>query len=110
MTIKELKQMLLRAVFLEIEFKLLSKEDKKQALPILIFLSQKRDGSIKSQACANGHKENIWTRKINSKLPTLTPEVLFHSLGVDAREGRDVATCDLPGRFLQKHQCKERGY
>ena len=100
-TIKELKQMLSRVVFKEISYLSLSEEDKRNALPILIFLSEKRDGTIKTRACADGRKEKIWTRRIDASSPTLTVEALYHSLGIDAKEDRDVATCDLPGCFLQ---------
>ena len=99
-TVKELKQMLSRVVFREINYHELTNEDKRNALPILIFLSEKWGGSIKTRACADGRKEKIWTQKIDSSSPTLSIEALYHSLAIDAQESCDVATYDLPGCFL----------
>ena len=100
-TRKELNQMLRREVFEEIEYGSLTPEDKKNALPILLFLTEKRDGTIKGRACADGRKQKIWTQKADSASPTISIEALFYTLVRDAVEERDVATCDLPGHFLQ---------
>jgi len=100
-TMKELRQMLTRDVFKEVNYSTLTIEDKKRALPILLFLTRKRDGSVKGRACADGRKQRVWTAKEDSSSPTIAPEALFYSFVVDALEERDVATCDLPGHFLQ---------
>eukprot|EP00536_Pseudo-nitzschia_multiseries_P019053 jgi/Psemu1/58689/gm1.58689_g len=100
-TMKELKQLINRKVFGEIPYKLITQEDKKHALPILLFRSTKRDNTVKGQACADGRQQKIWTQKEDASSPTVAPEALFYTLMIDAMEGRDVATCDLPGHFLQ---------
>ena len=54
-TMKELQQMLAREVFGETNQDKLTYEQKKKALPILLFLTLKRDGTtIKGRACADG--------------------------------------------------------
>jgi hypothetical protein len=98
---KEMKQMLSREVFEEIQYSTLSNEDKKLALPILLFLTRKRDGSVKGRACADGRKQRIWMDKEDTRSPTVATEALFYLLMIDAYEERDVATLDLPGHFLQ---------
>eukprot|EP00536_Pseudo-nitzschia_multiseries_P009445 jgi/Psemu1/23192/gm1.23192_g len=76
-TMKELKQMMAREVFGKIDYKELNHMEKEQALPILLFLTMKRDKkSIKGQACADGRKQS----------PTIAPEALFYTLIVDAME------------------------
>ena len=62
-TIKELKQMLAREVFEEIDYNSLTKQERKDALPVLLFLSLKRDNSVKGRACADGRKQQLWMQK-----------------------------------------------
>jgi hypothetical protein len=100
-TEKEMKQMLSREVFEEIEYDSLSNEDKRYALPILLFLTRKRDGTVKGRACADGRKQRIWMNKEDTRSPTVATEALFYLLMIDAYEDRKVATLDLPGHFLQ---------
>ena len=38
-----------------IDASLLSEEEKKKAIVSLIFLTEKRDGTIKARQCADGH-------------------------------------------------------
>jgi hypothetical protein len=96
-----MNQMLDREVFKEVSYESLSAEDKRNALPILLFLTMKRDGTVKGRACADGRKQRIWTTKEDSSSPTIAIEALFYTLMIDALERRHVATCDIPGHFLQ---------
>ena len=100
-TEKDMKQMLSREVFKEIEYSTLSNDNKQLALPILLFLTRKRDGTVKGRACADGQKQRIWMGKKDTRSPTVSTEALFYLLMIDAYEERDVATLDLPGHFLQ---------
>ena len=102
-TMKELEQMpLIREVFSEVDQDSLTYEQKRKALPVLLFLTLKHDRStIKGRACADRRPQRIWTEKQDSTYPTIDVEALFYTLIMDAMEGRDVAICDLPGNFLQ---------
>eukprot|EP00957_Ditylum_brightwellii_P131487 10029325-Ditylum_brightwellii.AAC.1 len=51
---KELLQLHNRKVFKPIHVHQLTKLEKQRAMEILIFLTEKRDKSIKARACANG--------------------------------------------------------
>jgi hypothetical protein len=73
-------------------------EGKRQALP---FLKQKRSGKIKGRRCADGLKQRIYTAKGESTSPTVSVEALLLTCAIDAKEGRDVATVDIPGAFTQ---------
>ena len=80
----------------------MTEQEKKEALPILLFLTMKRDGeTVKGRACADGRKQRLWTKKEDVSSPTIAFEALLYTLMIDAMEGRDVATIDLPGHFLQ---------
>ena len=39
--------------------------------------------------------------KEETSSPTVTTEAIMLTAGIDAKEGRDVATSDIPGAFLQ---------
>ena len=39
--------------------------------------------------------------KDQTSSPTISNESLFLTITIDAKEVRDVATCDIPGAFLQ---------
>ena len=63
-TMKELQQMLAREVFGETNQDKITYKQKKKALPILLFLTLKRDGrTIKGRACADERKQCVWTDK-----------------------------------------------
>ena len=78
----------------------LTREEKRAALQYLMFLKQKRCGKIKARGCADGRKQRIYKTKEETRSPTVRTESLFLSAIVDAREGRCVATCDIPGAFM----------
>jgi len=62
----------------------LSEDDKKKALRYLMFMKEKRDGTIKSRGCADGH--HIYTQKEEARSPTVSLEAMMLSCGIDANE------------------------
>ena len=101
-TMKELNQLVLRDVFEEIDYHSLTEQQKKEALPILLFLTLKRDGeTVKGQACADGWMQRLWTKKEDVSSPTIAFEALLYTFMVVALKKRDNATIVLPGHFLQ---------
>ena len=65
-----------------------------------MFLKQKRCGRIKGRGCADGRKQRLWKSKDETSSPTISVEALFITCLIDAKEGRDIATCDVPGAFM----------
>ena len=64
-------------------------------------VKQKRCGKIKGRACADGSKQRRYLKEFESVAsPTLSLDGLIGSTMIDVYEGRDVATCDVPGAFL----------
>ena len=98
---KELKQLHDRRVLDPKHFKELTTEQQAQSLAYLMFLKQKRDGSIKGRGCADGWKQREWMNKEDTTSPTVATESLILSCMIDAYERRDVGTADIPGVFLQ---------
>ena len=98
---KELDNLCRHEAFAEIDYESLSATDKRNALPILMFMVLKRNGDLKSRGCADGRPQRLWTDKHAVSSPTPAIEALKYILAIIAVEGRDVASFDLPGQFLQ---------
>ena len=79
----------------------LSREDCCNALTSLMFLTEKRSGEIKTRACANGSTQRLHIAKDEATAPTVTSEAILIQGTIFAHKGRDLATCDIPGAFLQ---------
>jgi hypothetical protein len=72
-----------------------------KALNYLMFLKRKRCGKVKARGCADGRPQREYISKDESSSPTVSIYALMTSCLMDAIEGRKVATCDIPGAFLQ---------
>ena len=98
---KELEQLLRRKVMKGRDANSLTKEQKKAALQHLMFLKEKRCGKTKGRGCADGRKQRLCKTKEETSSPAVSIEALFLSCIMDAKEGRCVVTCDIPGAFMQ---------
>ena len=67
----------------------------------LIFLTEKRDGTIKARACANGSTQRAYIDKHDAASPTVSTEALLTTAVIDAKQNRDVITLDIPNAFVQ---------
>ena len=97
---KELTQLHDLVAFLPVKADELSDEERKEALAALMFLTEKRDGTVKGRGVANGSKQRAYIPKEDATSPTATIEGIFITSAIEAHEGRDVATIDCPGAFL----------
>jgi Reverse transcriptase (RNA-dependent DNA polymerase) len=66
-----------------------------------MFLKEKRCGRIKGCGCADGWKQCVYKTKAETSSPTVSIESLMLSCMIDAMEYWDIATCDIPGAFMQ---------
>jgi hypothetical protein len=97
----ELQQLHYRRVVRPIHGASLNREQKRACLHYLMFLKQKRCGKIKARGCADGRKQRLWKTKEETSSPTVRTESVYISATIDAMEHRHVATCDIPGAFMQ---------
>ena len=67
----ELENLCMQDVFGEIDYNSLTPEQIRMALNVLMFMTQKRDGSIKSRGCIDGRPQQLWTNK--HETASLTP-------------------------------------
>lgn len=98
---KELEQLLYCKVMRGRSADTLTPQQKKAALKYLIFLKEKRCGRIKGRGCADSPKQRLYKTKEETSSPTVSIESLMLSCVIDAKEGRNVFTCDIPGAFMQ---------
>ena len=61
-------------------------------------LKRKKDRSVKGRGGADGSKQHPLSDDTSS--PTVSTKALFISCVIDAHEGRDIATVDIPGAFM----------
>ena len=96
-TEKELAQTLNMNSLQPLNAKKLTEEEKRKAIASLIFLNEKRGGTIKARQCIDGRKQQEYMMKEESASPT---EMIFITSIINAKENRQVAVGDLPGAFL----------
>jgi hypothetical protein len=104
--LKELKLLHDKNTFEPVDPVTMAPEDRRSALPCLMYLTEKRNGTIKVRGCADGRKQRLYTAKEDASSPTVSIEAVMLSCTIDATEGRDVATVDIPGVFLHADKDK----
>ena len=106
-TMSEMSQMHYRDSFKPVIPSDLDPIQKRKVLDSLAFIKEKRDGRVKTRMCADGRKQRIDEKKGENTSPTATTEAVIITSTIDAKEGRDVATMDIPN-FLYKQGCQTR--
>ena len=101
--LNEMKQLHDRDCWTPIKLQSLSKSERKKALESLIFLVEKKSGKIKARHCANGSKQRQWMDSDEAASPTVMTHSVLLTATIEAEEGRDVATFDIPNAFIQTH-------
>ena len=72
-----------------------------------MFLDLKSDEvTIKGRGCADWRKQRDWLSKEDTSLPTVSTKGIMLLCMIDAMEGQEVATADIPGAFLQTYYYK----
>ncbi|MGC8483971.1 MAG: hypothetical protein ACP5OE_10060, partial [Thermodesulfobium sp.] len=66
-----------------------------------MFLTEKRDKSIKGRMVYNGKPTREWLSREDAASPTVALESIMLTAIVDAKEKRDVMTADVPNAFIQ---------
>ena len=98
--LKELKQLHDRVCFSPISIAELIFEEKK-AMEALMFLTEKRDKSIKERLVYNGKPTREWLSREDAASPTASLESIMLTTIIDAKEERDVITSVVPNAFIQ---------
>jgi hypothetical protein len=78
----------------------LSREQRMQALLLLLFLKEKRSGDIKGRACVNGAPQRAYIPKDEAASPTVSTESTFIMALIAAKEQRKVQCYNVPSTFV----------
>ena len=97
----EMKQLHERIAFAPIHIEELTELERKRAMESLIFLVEKRDGKVKARTCANGSTQREYMEREDSASPTVATEAILLTAAIDAKQGRDIMTSDVPNAFIQ---------
>ena len=98
---KEMDQLHQRNCFTPIDVATMSNEERRKSVDALMFLGEKRDKTIKGRMVYNGKPTREWLSRVDSTSPTAALESIMLTAIVDAKEGRDVMSCDIPNAFIQ---------
>lgn len=96
-----MKQLHDRRCFEPINIGDLNNNERRRSQIALAYLTQKRDGNIKGRTVYNGKPTREWLTKQDSASPTVSLKSLMLTEVIDAHEGRDIMTADVPNAFIQ---------
>ncbi len=77
--------------------------ERQKAQQTLIFLAEKRNGTIKGRIVYNRKPTREWLSREDLSSPTAALESIILTSVIDANEGCDVMTCNIPNGFIQAH-------
>ena len=98
---KEMDQLHRRNCFTPISVKDMTSTERRKAMGALMFLTEKRDKSVKGRMVYNGKQTREWLTREDSASPTAALESIMLTAVIDAHEGRDVMCADIPNAFIQ---------
>eukprot|EP00957_Ditylum_brightwellii_P007025 531497-Ditylum_brightwellii.AAC.1 len=67
----------------------------------LIFLIEKRDGTVKARACANGSTQRSYINKDEASSPTAATEAILITGVIETNQCCDIMVLDIPNVFVQ---------
>ena len=88
--LKEMDQLHSRVCFTPVDPKQCSEIELKKAQVALMFVTEKRDGTVKARTVYNGKPTRVYHQKEDARSPTVSLEGLMLTMCVDASENRDV--------------------
>ena len=105
---KEMDQLYKRNCFTPVSVSEMTETERKKAQRALLFLTEKRDKYIKGRTVYDGSGTREWLSKEDTTSPTASIEGILLTGVIDAKEGRDVMTADIPNAFIQTPLPEER--
>ena len=105
----EVKQLHDRVGFRALAVKELTRQERERAQEGLLFLTEKKDGSVKGRLAYNGKKTREWISREDKSSPTAHAESILLTCAIDAKEHRDVMSLDIPNAFIQAELKRKKG-
>eukprot|EP00957_Ditylum_brightwellii_P200690 15299047-Ditylum_brightwellii.AAC.1 len=75
--------------------------EKNRAMESLIFLTKKRDKTIKAKSCANGSTQRSYIAREKAASPTAATEAILITGVIKAKQNRNIMMLDIPNTFIQ---------
>ena len=74
-----------------------------------MLLSQKKNKVVKGRCVYNGKLKRAWLPREETTSPMAALESIFLTTMIDAKEGKDIMTNDIPNAFIQVEilECKD---
>ena len=91
----------MRKIFVPKHWDDLTLKQKGTILESFIFVEQKKSGVDEARLVINGLQQRDHITKEEASSPTAFTESVILTSIVDAKEGQDVATVDIPNAFVQ---------
>ena len=76
-------------------------QERKRAMESLIFLAEKRDGTVKARTCANVSTQRVYIPREEVSIQTEATEAILITGLIEAKQRGDVMTLDIPNDFVQ---------
>jgi hypothetical protein len=96
-----------RRSFAPLKVKKLKHSERKKAQMALMFLTEKRDKSVKGRMVYKGNPTREWLSQEDAAIPTAALESILITGVIEAKEERDVMTCNIPNAFIQAYLPKK---
>ena len=78
----------------------MTEEQNKDALEMLMFIKENRDGTIKACGCVDGRTQREKYNNVYATSPPFSTEAVLISAVIDAYAEQDVAVVDIPGSYI----------
>jgi hypothetical protein len=98
---KEIDQLHKRTCFAPLKVKNMKPSERKKAQMALMFLMEKRDKSVKGGMVYNGKPTREWLLCKDAASPNAALESIMITGVIEAKDQRDIMTCDIPNTFIQ---------
>jgi hypothetical protein len=98
-SVKEIDQLHKRTCFAPLKAKEMKPCKWKRAQMALMFLTEKRDKSVKGRMVYNGKPTREWLSQEDAASPTAAFESILITGVTEAKEERDVMTCGTPNTY-----------
>ena len=99
--ISELDQLVKRNCWEPIHVEELTQEEKRRSVDSMMLLAEKNSEKIKGRYVYKGNETRDWLSREDTASPTASLESIMSTCVIDAYEGRDVLTADIPNAFIQ---------
>jgi hypothetical protein len=106
-SMKEIDQLHKRTCFAPLKVKEMKPSKRKKAQIALMFLTEKRDKSVKGRMVYNRKPTREWLSQEDAASPTAALESILIKGVIEAKDKRDIMTCDISNAFIQAYLLKK---